>query len=138
MDFMKHYFREKTIQLPGYKSDHIKNPDDIKCIQFGKELADRFGLLLNGWGEYVYYFTIPEGVPNEKNTFVAKNEEGVVNNLKKKFPEYLEYIMNKNFPYGYVPDERLSEPPKECEYVDPMDLAKKWAEEKGENVDGNT
>ncbi|MFW6172730.1 MAG: hypothetical protein ACOC5T_03200, partial [Elusimicrobiota bacterium] len=61
-------------------------------------------------------------LPDEKNTFLAKNEKEILEKLKKRFPNFLEYTMKKNFPNGYKTDSSLPlEPPTECE---PIDLEK--------------
>lgn len=119
MQFMEYYFTEKTLNAndPNVK---FKGNDKI-CVLIGQKIAKRFGLLFNGWMEMTYIFTIPKGVPNERNTLMAKNEEELVQKLQQRFPQYLEYIMNKNFPNGYEPDPSIpKEPPAECE---PLDLA---------------
>ena len=108
-------FYEKTLNIG---QDEIKTDEDKICIDMGHRLANRFGLKLNGWWEMLYTFTIPKGFPNEKNTFLARNELEIISNLEKKFPEYLEFIMNKNFPDGYEPDLSIPEnPPKECQAI---------------------
>jgi len=117
LSFKKFYLFEKSIST----REPVETQEDKKCILFGQKLANRFGLILNGWQEITFMFTIPADVPNGKNTLTSKNEEEIVQKLQKRFPEYFDYIMKKNFPNGYEPDSTLpKEPPQECE---PMDLA---------------
>jgi hypothetical protein len=118
-NFADFYQIEKSINLTTQMINKLDNKDK-ECINHGKKLANRFDLILNGWGELFYYFTIPAGVPDEKNTFTASNESEIVEKLSKRFPDYFKYIMDKNFPDGYKPDISISdEPPDECE---PMKL----------------
>jgi len=115
--FSDFYLSEKSISL----REPIDTQKDKSCVLFGQRLADRFGLILNGWQEITFMFTIPQNVPNARNTFTAKNEEEIIKKLEARFPDYLDYIMKKNFPNGYKPDSSISkEPPDECE---PMDLS---------------
>jgi len=117
LNFYDYYLNEKVLNT---HSNDIKTKDDEVCINVGRQLSSRFGLKLNGWWEMTYTFTIPKGVPNEGNTFLAKNEKEIIEKLQKRFPEYLEYIMQKNFPDGYKPSLDIpNEPPTECE---PLDL----------------
>lgn len=112
ISFVDFYLLEKTISL----QEPIETHEDKACILYGQKLAKRFDLILNGWQEIVFYFTIPKGFPNERNTFTAQNEKELVDKLKERFPDYFKYIMQKNFPNGYRPDSSLpSYPPKECE-----------------------
>lgn len=119
LEFDTFYFAEKTIRFKDFEISRDKHPADQKCVNAGQKLAKRFGLEFNGWWEMTFTFTIPEGVPNEKNTLMAKNESELIDKLKKRFPEYLKYIMKKNFPNGYKPDITIpNKPPKECEPID--------------------
>ena len=114
------YLKEKTLDTNRKKISFFKDPEDRACINVGYRLAQRFGLILNGWQEYTYMFTIPDNVPNEQNTFTAKNEKEIIEKLKLRFPEYLDYIMNFKFSNGYKLDYSIpEEPPVEC---DPLDL----------------
>jgi len=116
LSFTDFYLSEKTIST----REPIETKDDETCIVVGQKLADRFDLKLNGWQEFTFMFTIPDGVPDGRNTFTAKNEEEIIEKLKSRFSKYLEYIMAKKFPDGYSPDPSLEkEPPIECE---PLDL----------------
>jgi hypothetical protein len=118
MNFTKFYFTEKT--LAARKT--FDSQADQKCLDVGQQMADRFGLKFDGWWEFSYQFTIPAGLPDEKNTFLAKNEKEILEKLKKRFPNFLEYTMKKNFPNGYKTDSSFPlEPPTECE---PIDLEK--------------
>ena len=122
MNFSQFYFVEKTLATKDFES---KDPNDNHCMAIGQQLADRFGVRFDGWWEFTYTFTIPEGLPNEKNTFMAKNEEEFIRKLKERFPQFLEYTMKKNFSGGYKPDPSIpSIPPKECEPLD-LDTLKK-------------
>ena len=120
--FSDFYVNEKTLNIAD---GEVKTDEDEVCMDVGQRLADRFGLKLNGWWETTYTFTIPEDVPNARNTFLAKNEEEVIKKLER-FPEYLEYIMQKKFPDGYEPDPSIPlEPPIECEPLDLASIGKK-------------
>jgi len=123
-DFANHYFTEKTIATSRFDSKE-GSPEENKCMEIGQRLADRFGLRFDGWWELSYQFTILKGLPDEQNTFLAKNEEEVFNSLQKKFPNYFGYIMGKNFPNGYKPDPSIpSDTIPECEPLD-LDTLKK-------------
>lgn len=124
--FAKFYLSEKSIST----REPVETQEDKDCVLFGQKLANRFGLILNGWQEITFMFTIPDGLPDGRNTFTAKNEKELVNKLQEKFPAYFDYIMEKNFPNGYKPDPTFSEPPQECE---PMDLAGFAASLKSQN-----
>lgn len=117
-DFADYYFMEKTIASDDHDSA-TSTHEDNKCMMIGKKIADRFGLIFNGWWEFTYTFTIPEHVPNARNTLMAHNEEELIEKLQQRFPEYLAYIMKKKFPDGYKPDPTI---PKdvvpECEPID--------------------
>ena len=118
-DFANHYFTEKTLATRDFQSD---NPNDNKCLAIGQRIADRFGLRFDGWWDFSYQFTIPEGLPNEKNTLLAKNEEEIISKIKERFPDFLSYTMEKNFPNGYKPDPTIpTDIQPECE---PLDLDK--------------
>ena len=128
MTFLDFYLLEKTIDTTRFGIDSIEDPVDKACISVGQKLAKRFDLELNGWMEMSFIFTIPAGVPNEKNTIFAKNESEIIRKLKERFPAYLDYIMKKNFPNGYKPDTSIpSEPPEECEPMDMSQLAAYFA-----------
>jgi len=117
INFAEYYLSEKTLNFTDDKSE---SKEDFFCMGVGQKLADRFDLVFNGWWEYKYTFTIPEGVPNARNTILAGNESEIIEKFKERFPEYLDYIMKKKFPNGYKPDSNIpSEPPTECE---PLDL----------------
>jgi hypothetical protein len=131
MTFLDFYLLEKTIDTTRFSIDSIEDPVDKACISIGQKLAERFGLGLNGWMEMSFIFTIPAGVPNEKNTIFAKNESEIIQKLKERFPEYLEYIMKKNFPNGYKPDPLIPKiPPEECEPLDVEQLKAIFKKEK--------
>jgi len=113
-----YYFTEKTISSKEFNSEK-SSYKDTKCMFIGQKLANKFDLIFNGWWETTYTFTIPAGVPNEKNTFMAHNEKEIIDKLQKRFPDYLEYIINKNFPDGYEPDLSIPmKPPIECEPIE--------------------
>jgi hypothetical protein len=106
LSFIDFYLSEKTIDTNKPRN---LNPQEQICIDYGKKLADKFGFKLNGWMENSYVFTIPEGVPDEKNTLMGKSESEIIEKLKERFPSYLEYIIKK----GYEPSED-GEVPEEC------------------------
>jgi len=123
INFSKYYLSEKQILTYDQRSKkEIKpsNDRDKKCIAFGKDLADKYGVILNGWGEMMYYFSIPAGVPDAENTFTANNEAELLEKIKDKFPKFYEYISKKvDIPEN--PDD--SEPPKECDVLTMADIA---------------
>jgi hypothetical protein len=127
MNFETYYFTEKSIDVNPFSPDkqRILGKKDQICINYGKKLADRFDLILNGWQEWMFILTIPKNVPNAQNTFTAKNEQEIVKQLQLKFPDYWKYIVQKKFPNGYEPDSTIPNfPPEECEFVD----INTWAE----------
>lgn len=127
ISFIDFYLSEKTIDL----KEPIKTQEDKACILFGQKLADRFGLILNGWQEFTFMFTIPKDTPNGTNTFTAKNELEIVKKLKERFPSYFDYIIKKNFPDGYSPEPSFpSTPPNECEPIDISQLSAYYAKGK--------
>jgi hypothetical protein len=54
-------------------------PHEEELMLRGKELADKFDLKFNGWWEVAYTFTVPE----TQDTFLAKDENELINKLKK-------------------------------------------------------
>lgn len=109
LNFNDFYLLEKTIDVN--KSTLHLNQSDKVCIDFGKEMSDKYGLILNGWQEITYYFTIPKGLPNEKNTFSAKNEKELIEKIHDRFPLFFDYLKTK-FPDGFDMYDDL--PPTEC------------------------
>jgi hypothetical protein len=108
--FNQYYFLEKTIDANRKTEKDFKDPEDRKCISFGLTLAKKYNLILNGWMETSFYFTIPEGQEGEKNTFAAENEKELIVKLKKYQPKTFK-----------EPDGVIStEIPQAC---DPIDLS---------------
>lgn len=128
--FEKYYFIEKTIDTNKMMSpkdaNQLGDPEDVECAKCGLELAQKYNLLLNGWMENNYYFTIPEDQECGKNTFAAKNEKELIERMKKYQPTTFKE------PFG-KPDEEV---PTGCDYIDiktPEGRAKMFQQLHGEN-----
>lgn len=80
ISFNTFYLKEKTINAKQMGS--LPPPEDEHLMKQGKDLADKYGLKFNGWWEISHTFTDPK----TGNTFLAKNEEELVQKLKKLRP----------------------------------------------------